>query len=363
MASSSSSSSSSSAPEKSQPLHNFQLPSQLRWNKSGKSDAGSHKRARSMKSPPPRQNAVTPPPPPPPRFQPPLRDFAAAPPRSQHPLREFAVGPSRFQSLLRECTAETKQPAIDDEMVKLSMIREETLRNHRGRDWSSESEDLRNGVIAYTRNPLKKSKTAGEADHDLFRRINNPLKKSSTLLMSSSPAEMIDKKSSKSPMKKSNSSNLLMKIGKEEGEKIGEKAAAKSESEEEEEDLEEDEIKVWNLRPRNVVKTTKAAEILGGAGAGAGAGNNGSGGTLTSTSPAKKKTQPQKKKHKELSIAISLTKREIEEDIFSLTGAKPSRRPKKRPKNVQKQLDTLFPGLWLLSITPESYKVSESSLK
>ncbi|KAL8150866.1 hypothetical protein V2J09_020674 [Rumex salicifolius] len=36
---------------------------------------------------------------------------------------------------------------------------------------------------------------------------------------------------------------------------------------------------------------------------------------------------------------VSLSKEEIEEDIYSLTGSKPSRRPRKRSKTVQKQLD------------------------
>lgn len=36
---------------------------------------------------------------------------------------------------------------------------------------------------------------------------------------------------------------------------------------------------------------------------------------------------------------ISLSREEIEEDVYALTGGKPARRPKKWPKNVQKQLD------------------------
>ncbi|KAK1269084.1 hypothetical protein QJS04_geneDACA018533 [Acorus gramineus] len=60
-------------------------------------------------------------------------------------------------------------------------------------------------------------------------------------------------------------------------------------------------------------------------------------------------------------LSVSLTREEIEEDIFGLTGSKPSRRPKKRPKSVQKQLDLVFPGLWLTEVTPEIYKVSDSS--
>ncbi|KAK9056285.1 hypothetical protein SSX86_027375 [Deinandra increscens subsp. villosa] len=66
---------------------------------------------------------------------------------------------------------------------------------------------------------------------------------------------------------------------------------------------------------------------------------------------------------KKQKFSIALSRDEIEEDVFSLTGLKPSRRPKKRPRSIQKQLDTLFPGLWLGSITADSYKVSESSLK
>ncbi|KAL2478004.1 Uncharacterized protein Fot_47018 [Forsythia ovata] len=65
----------------------------------------------------------------------------------------------------------------------------------------------------------------------------------------------------------------------------------------------------------------------------------------------------QKKEKRKLSFEISLSQREIEEDIYSLTGSRPNRRPKKRAKNVQKQLDDVFPGSWLASITPDSYKV------
>ncbi|KAI0491624.1 hypothetical protein KFK09_025884 [Dendrobium nobile] len=60
-------------------------------------------------------------------------------------------------------------------------------------------------------------------------------------------------------------------------------------------------------------------------------------------------------------FSISLSKEEIEEDIFALTGSRPRRRPKKRPRNVQRLLDALFPGLSLsdISITPELYRVPE----
>ncbi|XP_057520291.1 uncharacterized protein LOC130800709 [Amaranthus tricolor] len=53
---------------------------------------------------------------------------------------------------------------------------------------------------------------------------------------------------------------------------------------------------------------------------------------------------------------IALSREEIEEDVYSMTGSKPSRRPRKRPKIVQKQLDNVFPGLWLVGISPEAYR-------
>ncbi|KAA0043500.1 hypothetical protein IC582_022179 [Cucumis melo] len=60
---------------------------------------------------------------------------------------------------------------------------------------------------------------------------------------------------------------------------------------------------------------------------------------------------------------IALSRDEIEEDIFIMTGSRPSRRPKKRPKNVQKQLDTVFPGLWLVGVTADSYRLADSPAK
>ncbi|XP_068663071.1 uncharacterized protein [Aristolochia californica] len=60
-------------------------------------------------------------------------------------------------------------------------------------------------------------------------------------------------------------------------------------------------------------------------------------------------------------ITISLTKEEIEEDFLAMIGSRPSKRPNKRAKDIQKKSDQLSPGLWLSSMTLNSYKVSESS--
>ncbi|KAF8390113.1 hypothetical protein HHK36_024635 [Tetracentron sinense] len=58
-------------------------------------------------------------------------------------------------------------------------------------------------------------------------------------------------------------------------------------------------------------------------------------------------------------FSISLSREEKEEDFRLMIGTRPSRRPKKRAKIVQKQLDRLFPGLWISEITPDSYEVPD----
>ncbi|CAL5399681.1 unnamed protein product [Camellia sinensis] len=58
-------------------------------------------------------------------------------------------------------------------------------------------------------------------------------------------------------------------------------------------------------------------------------------------------------------FSVSLCRREIGDDFMVIAGHRPPRRPKKRPKIVQEQLDCLFPGLWLTEITADIYKVPE----
>ncbi|GLT35097.1 hypothetical protein SLA2020_095770 [Shorea laevis] len=69
----------------------------------------------------------------------------------------------------------------------------------------------------------------------------------------------------------------------------------------------------------------------------------------------------EKKEKRRLWIALS--KEEIEEDVYAMTGSRPARRPRKRPKNVQKQLDSVFPGLWLVGSSVDDYRVADSSVK
>ncbi|EOA36988.1 hypothetical protein CARUB_v10009968mg [Capsella rubella] len=60
-------------------------------------------------------------------------------------------------------------------------------------------------------------------------------------------------------------------------------------------------------------------------------------------------------------FAMRLTKKEIEEDFIGIFGQRPSRRPKKRARAVQKNLDSLFPGLYLTEVTLDAYKVPEET--
>lgn len=97
--------------------------------------------------------------------------------------------------------------------------------------------------------------------------------------------------------------------------------------------------KTWNLRPRKTVPKP-----------------NGEASALKTGAPVvqynkiqeavpfrgAKGGQKNKKKEKRMEISLTLTKEEIEEDIYLMTGQKPSRRPKRRPKNVQKQLDVVY---------------------
>ncbi|XP_040995121.1 uncharacterized protein LOC121241434 [Juglans microcarpa x Juglans regia] len=117
--------------------------------------------------------------------------------------------------------------------------------------------------------------------------------------------------------------------------------------------------KPWNLRPRK-----PSPKSLHGDGVGVASRAGGAPAQETKTQhPVRASARARKGTNSKVSeeiprLSIALSKEEIEEDILLLTGSKPARRPNKRAKTVQKQLDSVFPGLGLSSITPESYNVS-----
>ncbi|XVF51793.1 hypothetical protein PTKIN_Ptkin04bG0213000 [Pterospermum kingtungense] len=133
----------------------------------------------------------------------------------------------------------------------------------------------------------------------------------------------------------------------------------KNEADEEQEE-EETVQRPWNLRPRKVVMETSTT-------------------SAAVTSVVEKMTETAAPKSMRLrglaenggvgektekrKLWIALSREEIEEDIFVMTGSRPSRRPKKRSKNSQKQLDSVFPGLWLVGTTADAYRVADASVK
>ncbi|GJN05905.1 hypothetical protein PR202_ga23580 [Eleusine coracana subsp. coracana] len=82
-----------------------------------------------------------------------------------------------------------------------------------------------------------------------------------------------------------------------------------------------------------------------------------------STSPQAERRPPRAVRGEHLDRArfsVTLTAEEIDEDIYAVTGVRARRRPRRRPRPVQKQLDMLFPGSWLSEITAETYRVPDN---
>ncbi|XP_040988219.1 uncharacterized protein LOC121235859 [Juglans microcarpa x Juglans regia] len=145
---------------------------------------------------------------------------------------------------------------------------------------------------------------------------------------------------------------------------------AEEEEEGEEAEAEEAAQKPWNLRPRKTVQRGTMIEIL--------TENTASAVLAIPAAPQHKSENAQPKSLRLRGIAaeshcaekkekrkfwIALSKEEIEEDIFVMTGSRPSRRPRKRSRNIQKQIDNVFPGLWLVGTTADSYRVAEAPAK
>ncbi|XP_023746302.1 uncharacterized protein LOC111894455 [Lactuca sativa] len=75
--------------------------------------------------------------------------------------------------------------------------------------------------------------------------------------------------------------------------------------------------------------------------------------TATVTTSGEKRDRPK--------FSIPLSRRELEDDFTAMAGRRLPRKPKKRPRIIQKQLDTLFPGLWLTEITADLYRVPDDT--
>ncbi|KAF8084838.1 hypothetical protein N665_0697s0020 [Sinapis alba] len=120
----------------------------------------------------------------------------------------------------------------------------------------------------------------------------------------------------------------------------------------------EEEKRSWNLRPRKA--------CLGGAS------------EVKKNQKPNRPTEPSKSnrqrgiaaespgvevKNENHRLWVALSRDEIEEDVFSMSGNKPPRRPRKRAKALQKHLDVMFPGLGLVGMNADCFRVSTSPAK
>ncbi|GAU37563.1 hypothetical protein TSUD_153960 [Trifolium subterraneum] len=58
-------------------------------------------------------------------------------------------------------------------------------------------------------------------------------------------------------------------------------------------------------------------------------------------------------------IYIALSRKEKEDDFLAMKGTKIPQRPKKRAKNIDRNLQYCFPGMWLSDLTKSRYEVRE----
>lgn len=128
----------------------------------------------------------------------------------------------------------------------------------------------------------------------------------------------------------------------------------KNETQEEAEEHEEEVVvveKPWNLRPRKGLQEAFVNAVV--------MESHNQSGNNVNTKPKSLRLREmvesrgghgeKKEKNK---FWLTLSREEIEEDIFVMTGSRPARRPRKRPKNIQKQLDVIdlfLPILLLLA--------------
>ncbi|KAG8363431.1 hypothetical protein BUALT_Bualt19G0021900 [Buddleja alternifolia] len=347
----------STVPAKSQPLHNFNLP-HLKWNKDGHS-GGNHQRRRSVKSPSRRPNSSSASP----LRQSPRRDsVSATPPRLQSPLSDSAA-PSPRESPIR-----------GDYLGKQSPVHEWVKHSPR-RDLTSESEASgrsRGGLIEQRRNNSRNLTIDGVMS-DVYSTKSERVKEKFESKSKAREVDLAGNKRSKFLIKIPCKNNKPEEENpQDEPPEIEHHSKDHHETDEVQEEGKinnniDEETKTWNLRPRKPIR--KSLNVNGGS-----VKNNGltMSGTNKAPSPFRNPNHGSGKvegncgggeKKRKLSIFVALTKEEIEEDIFALTGSKPKGRPRKTAKNVQKQMDFVFPGLCLVSINADSYKVSENSLK
>ncbi|CAI9765155.1 unnamed protein product [Fraxinus pennsylvanica] len=335
----------SMAPVKSPALHNFSLP-RLKWNKDNHNHNHSNGRGRrrrcSIKSPSCESHSSS---------GSPLRE----PPR-QSPLRNSAL------AILVQSQQAESSPVCDD-LMKHSPLRGESPLRYSVRQYpmsgdsvkqspkhnlalESEASRTNKSILMYHGNHVRDSATENNRNGLYVTILDRAIQKSEK----KRKAGGTDASAKRSRILRENES---VENQQEELQKINNNLDDDGDVNDEEGNMHnnEEEPKTWNLRPRKPICKSL----------------NGLTGKINGSAMEDKKTHSllrnssnrlgeneanggcgQKKEKRKLSLWIALSKEEIEEDVFILTGSKPTRRPKKREKNIQKHLDCLFPGLWIV---------------
>lgn len=354
----------STVPAKSNnPLHNFDLP-YLKWKKNQHSN--NHQRRRSNK----------------------LSSDSSSPSRNDSPLRQ-----SQSQSPMRESLAAARHSPMRDSAARQSPMREpipgfprspmrESSSPMRDSVAASRRSPIPEFVAPARRSPMRESITAfrqssmrdprqspmreslpqrqspmhcesvpeSEKDRSIieYRRHSRISAPEST---KKGICEKSDKKHKVQEIdaagNKEGRSKILLKIPrKNKAEEIHEEQKGDESQEEgkgvtaDEEAAEESAPKTWNLRPRKPIH--KSLNLNGGPFRASGSvmqENKSQSPHLNMNKPENNESNPPQKKEKMPRFSIALTREEIDEDIYAMTGSKASRRPKKRVKAVQKQLD------------------------
>ncbi|KAK6920367.1 Protein of unknown function DUF1639 [Dillenia turbinata] len=150
------------------------------------------------------------------------------------------------------------------------------------------------------------------------------------------------------------------------------KEKEKEREKEEKKEAEDSEQKTWNFRPR---RASRGKKTNGEAPITRATGLPEVSKTPVSQKPVKNrsegKSSEKKDKEKErikFDFSLTLTREEIEEDLFLMTGSRPSRKPKRRPKSVQSRLDVcrslnFDPIVMLLSFDFLGFQISKIFLR
>lgn len=193
--------------------------------------------------------------------------------------------------------------------------------------------------------------------------------KNNGVITSSPGRDAVEEKSEKklkgveSDNKESKSSKILIKI-RQKSSKIAEEVQVEEEEGklEDNEEAQDEEVKqllaafddddepfpkTWNLRPRRPIRPSLNLN-----GSGFKNSTNGSSKVQekrviqssqvnhrTNNNSNNNRSENQKKEKGKIEFSLTLTREEIDEDLYAMSGSKPSRRPKKRSKSVQKVID------------------------